>query len=310
MDEPSPGRVLLPQLAIITGMSGAGRTTAAKAFEDFGFFVIDNLPPTLIGKVADLATADASSVRRVALVVDVRGREFFGDLRAHVEALRSRAVDLRVLFLEAADEVLVARYEEARRRHPLADSDRVIDGIARERELLADLRAEADLVVDTTDLNVHELRHRLRDAFADPESTDLVVNIVSFGFKHGTPRDAAIVLDVRFLPNPHWVPELRPLLGTDPEVRDYVLGQPLAKEFIDRLVPLFELMIPAFVKDGKRYLTVGIGCTGGRHRSVAIAEHLREHLQSAGVVVNVEHRDARPVLPPATPAGAHGGERT
>ena len=284
-----------PQLAIITGMSGAGRTTAAKAFEDFGFFVIDNMPPTLIGKVADLAMAEGSSVRRIALVVDVRGREFFGDLRAHVDALRALDIDLSVLFLEAADDALVARYEEARRRHPLADSDRVIDGIARERQLLVDLRADSDLVVDTTDMNVHDLRHRLTDAFGVPEATTLVVNVVSFGFKYGTPRDAAIVLDVRFLPNPHWEPGLRPLLGTDPEVRDYVLKQPLAKEFFDKLLPLFDFMIPAFVADGKRYLTVGIGCTGGRHRSVTIAEYLGDHLRAAGVVVNVDHRDASPV---------------
>ncbi len=282
----------IPQLAIITGMSGAGRTTAAKAFEDFGFFVIDNLPPALIGKVADLATAEGSSVRRVALVVDVRGRELFGGLQAHLDQLRMRDVDLRVLFLEANDDVLVARYEEARRHHPLAGSDRVIDGIKRERELLADLRADADLVVDTTGTNVHELRHRLTDAFGDPDATTLVVNLVSFGFKHGTPRDAAIMFDVRFLPNPHWEPELRPLVGTDPPVREFVLRQPLAQQFLDRLLPLFDLMIPAFVADGKRYLTIGIGCTGGRHRSVAIAEYLAEHLRGSGVIVNVDHRDA------------------
>jgi RNase adapter protein RapZ len=224
--------------------------------------------------------------------VDVRGSRFFGDLRAHLDELESREVDLRVLFLEASDEVLVARYEEARRRHPLAESDRVIDGIARERELLADLRADAQLVVDTTDLNVHDLRHRVTEAFGAPETSNLVLNLVSFGFKHGTPRDAAIVLDVRFLPNPHWVPDLRPLIGTDDPVRDYVMEQPLTKEYLDRLLPLFDLMVPAFVADGKRYLTVGIGCTGGRHRSVTIAEYLAEHLAKAGVTVNVEHRDA------------------
>lgn len=313
MDDPAtPG--VRPQLAIITGLSGAGRTTAAKALEDVGFFVIDNLPPTLIGKVADLATVEGSSVGRVALVVDVRGRELFGDLRKHIEALRTRDIDLRVLYLQADDDVLVARYEEARRRHPLAGSDRVIDGIERERSLLADLRADADLVVDTTDMNVHELRHRLTDVFGGEGTETLVVNVVSFGFKHGTPRDAAIILDVRFLPNPHWEPQLRPHSGLHPDVRDFVLGQPLAKEFLDRLVSLFDLMLPAFVEDGKRYLTIGIGCTGGRHRSVAIAEYLGRYLEAAGTAVNVDHRDAHtpprtadPQIGGATPATQEGG---
>ena len=281
-----------PQVAIITGLSGAGRTTAAKALEDLGFFVIDNMPPSLIGKVVDLATAPGSSVQRMALVVDVRGREFFGDLRAHLGELRTRDVDLRVLFLEAADEALLARYEEGRRRHPLAGSDRVIDGITRERDLLADLRTDADLVVDTTDMNVHDLRHRVSDAFGTPGAASLVVNVVSFGYKHGTPRDAAMLFDVRFLPNPHWEPNLRPFIGTDEPVRDYVLRQPLTREFLDRLLPLFDLMIPAFIAEGKRYLTVGIGCTGGRHRSVALAEYLGRHLESSGVAVTVDHRDA------------------
>ena len=283
----------VPHVAIITGMSGAGRTTAAKALEDLGFFVIDNMPPSLIGRVVDLAASPGSSVRRMALVVDVRGREFFGDLQEHLTELRGRELDVRVLFLEASDEALVARYEEARRRHPLAGSDRVIDGIARERELLTDLRADADLVVDTTDMNVHALRRRVTEAFGRGDATNLVVNIVSFGFKHGTPRDAAILLDVRFLPNPHWVPDLRPLIGTDEPVRNYVLAQPLTGEFLARVKALFDLMIPAFVAEGKRYLTVGIGCTGGRHRSVTLAEELGAHVAGQGVAVTVEHRDVR-----------------
>lgn len=282
---------MTPRLAIITGLSGAGRTTAAKAFEDLGYFVIDNLPPTLIGRVVDLAMAPGSTVDRVALVVDVRGRQFFGDLRDTIRHLEKRGTDPRVLFLEAGDEALVKRYEAARRVHPLAGPDRVVDGIERERALLGDLRAEADLVIDTTDTNVHELRDRIVDAFGRHTDRGLVVNVVSFGFKNGTPRDADIVLDVRFLPNPHWIDELRPYSGLDEPVRAYVLGQPDTAEFLGRLKPLFDLMLPAFVKEGKRYLTVGIGCTGGKHRSVVLGEEIATHLRSLGVAVQVDHRD-------------------
>ncbi|MDP8971302.1 MAG: RNase adapter RapZ [Actinomycetota bacterium] len=285
------GARVTPQLAIITGLSGAGRTTAAKAFEDLGYFVIDNLPPTLIGRVVDLATAPGSTVDRVALVVDVRGRQFFGDLRDTIRHLEKRGIEPRVLFLEAGDEALVKRYEAARRVHPLAGPDRVVDGIERERALLGDLRAEADLVIDTTDTNVHELRDRIIDAFGGPGDRGLVVNVVSFGFKNGTPRDADIVLDVRFLPNPHWIDELRPYSGLDEPVRAYVLGQPDTAEFLSRLRPLFDLMLPAFVKEGKRYLTVSIGCTGGKHRSVVLGEEIAAHLRSLGVAVQVDHRD-------------------
>lgn len=278
-----------PEVAIITGLSGAGRTTAAKVLEDLGYFVIDNMPPALLERVVDLASAQGG-VERLALVVDVRGRKLFGDLRETLGELRQRGLRPLVLFLEANDEVLVKRYEGGRRTHPLAGRDRVVDGISRERQLLADLRAEADLVVDTSDLNVHELRDRLVDAFGDSDQGP-VVNILSFGFKNGAPRDADIVLDVRFLPNPHWVDELRPLTGLEAPVRDYVLGQPETKQFVDRLLPLFDVMVPAFVKEGKRYLTIAIGCTGGRHRSVVLGEVLAEHIRSLGVQVQVDHRD-------------------
>jgi RNase adapter protein RapZ len=280
-----------PRLAIITGMSGAGRTTAAKVLEDLGYFVIDNLPLSLTGRVVDLATVPGSLVDRVALVVDVRGRHFFGDLRATLSELAVRGVDVRVLFLEASDEVLVRRFEAARRVHPLATTGRVIDGIAAEREVLADLRADADLVTDTTDLNVHELRDRLVDAFGKEAGEGLAVNIVSFGFKNGTPRDADIVLDCRFLPNPHWVDELRPYTGTDQPVRDYVLGQPATGEFLERLQALLDVMVPGFIAEGKRYLTIAVGCTGGKHRSVVVGEEIAEHIRSLGVPVQVEHRD-------------------
>ena len=293
------GRVAGPQLAVITGMSGAGRTTASAVLEDLGFFVIDNLPPALIERVVDLATAPGSTVERFAFVVDVRGRQAFGrrdddgkdDLDEALRTLRSRNIDVRILFLEASDEVLVRRYEAARRVHPLAREDRVVDGIAREREYLTDLREAADLVVDTSHLNVHELRERIGEAFSEAGRHNMVVNIVSFGFKNGTPRDLDMLLDVRFLPNPHWVDELRPLTGLEPRVRDYVLGQPETGEFLRRTNELFDFLIPAFVREGKHYLTIGIGCTGGKHRSVVLGQVLGDHLRTLGVSVQVDHRD-------------------
>jgi UPF0042 nucleotide-binding protein len=282
--------VAQPEVVVITGMSGAGRSTASNVLEDLGYFVIDNMPPELVERVMELAAAAGATMDRVALVVDVRGRPLWGDVQPHVRALRDRGVELRLLFLDADDDALVKRYEAARRRHPLADDGRVIDGIARERALLADLRAEADLVIDTSTTNVHELRARVTDAFGG-RGRAMVVNVVSFGFKHGTPRDADMVLDVRFLDNPHWVDELRPLTGLDQAVADYVFSGPLAKEFMERLCTLLDIMVPAFIEDGKRYLTIAIGCTGGRHRSVALAERLAEYLMRFDVRVQIEHRD-------------------
>ncbi|MEE8599903.1 RNase adapter RapZ [Euzebya tangerina] len=280
-----------PTIAIITGLSGAGRTTAAKVLEDLGYFVIDNMPPQLLDSVVTLATGPGAEVSRIALVIDVRGRQFFGDLRQTVRSLEERGLSVRVLYLEASTQSLVQRYEAGRRVHPLAGEDRVIEGIAREREILAELRADADLVIDTTKLNVHQLRDKLTDAFGSPGDTVMVTNMVSFGFKHGTPRDADMMFDVRFLPNPHWVPELKPYTGLDEPVRDYVLGQPEAQEFLDHLLPLLDLMIPAFRRDGKRYLTIAIGCTGGKHRSVALTERVAAHIRQDGQTVHVNHRD-------------------
>ncbi|WP_240599045.1 RNase adapter RapZ [Euzebya tangerina] len=280
-----------PTIAIITGLSGAGRTTAAKVLEDLGYFVIDNMPPQLLDSVVTLATGPGAEVSRIALVIDVRGRQFFGDLRQTVRSLEERGLSVRVLYLEASTQSLVQRYEAGRRVHPLAGEDRVIEGIAREREILAELRADADLVIDTTKLNVHQLRDKLTDAFGSPGDTVMVTNMVSFGFKHGTPRDADMMFDVRFLPNPHWVPELKPYTGLDEPVRDYVLGQPEAQEFLDHLLPLLDLMIPAFRREGKRYLTIAIGCTGGKHRSVALTERVAAHIRQDGQTVHVNHRD-------------------
>jgi UPF0042 nucleotide-binding protein len=279
-----------PEVVVITGMSGAGRSTASNVLEDLGYFVIDNMPPELLARVMELVTAAGSTIERFALVVDVRGRPLWGDVLPYIRAMREQGVPLRLLFLEADDETLVNRYEAARRRHPLAPSGRIIDGIRSERALLTDLRADADLIVDTSATNVHELRHRVTDAFGD-DGRAMVVNVLSFGFKHGTPRDADLVLDVRFLPNPHWIDALRPLTGRDAPVADYVLGQPLTREFLPRLLDLLGVMIPAFIDDGKRYLTIAIGCTGGRHRSVALAERIGEFVRRFDVAVQVDHRD-------------------
>ena len=283
----TPGQ---PEVVVITGMSGAGRSTASNVLEDLGYFVIDNMPPELLARVLDLVTTAGSSIERVALVVDVRGRPLWGDVQPHIRTLRDQGVPLQLLFLEADDETLVTRYEAARRRHPLAPAGRIIDGIRSERAMLTDLRAEADLIIDTTGTNVHELRNRVTDAFGE-HSRAMVVNVLSFGFKHGTPRDADLVLDVRFLPNPHWIDELRPLTGRDAKVARYVNDQPLTQRFVGRLLGLLDVMVPAFIDDGKRYLTIAIGCTGGRHRSVALAERTAEHLRRFDVAVQVEHRD-------------------
>jgi RNase adapter protein RapZ len=276
---------------VITGLSGAGRSEAAKVLEDIGYFVIDNLPPSLIQRVADLALVGTER-SRVALVVDSRGGAFGSDvseLTRALDSLRSHNVRLRVVFLEASDRVLVRRYEQTRRRHPVG-AERVAEAIALERDLLRDLHAAADLVIDTSDLNPHELRVRILVAFAG-EAAGLTVNVTSFGFKYGLPLDADIVLDVRFLPNPHWVPELRPRTGRDQAVREYVLAQDATKLFMERLEGMLEVALPGYVGEGKHYLTVAIGCTGGKHRSVVLAEELGAWLEEQDFNANVSHRD-------------------
>jgi UPF0042 nucleotide-binding protein len=277
-------------VTIITGMSGAGRSATADVLEDLGYFVIDNLPPVLVTKVAELAR-DREKSEPYALVIDTRSGEFVHALEAALRELEDRGARTRILFLDAADDVLVRRFVETRRRHPL-DDDRVSDGIARERVLLEELKGRADMVVDTTELNVHELRERLAEVFGDsaPEGT-LQTSVVSFGYKHGLPLDVDLVFDCRFLPNPHWVEELRPQPGTAPEVRAYVMEQPETRSFLDELERLFALVLPAFVREGKAYLSIGVGCTGGRHRSVVIAEELARVLERQGFKPRVHHRD-------------------
>lgn len=279
------------QLVVVTGLSGAGRSTAAKCLEDLGWFVVDNLPPQLLATMTDLAGRTDRGVGRVAVVVDVRGGKFFDDLRTALGALDRRAVLPRVLFLEASDDALVRRFDANRRPHPLAAGRRLVDGIATERDLLADLRGDADLVVDTSTLNVHQLREVVEQAFGSQDLDPLTATIVSFGFKYGLPVDADLVVDCRFLPNPHWVDELRPLTGRDAPVRDFVLAQPGATEFVDGYGRLLLSVTDGFAREGKHFLTLAVGCTGGKHRSVAMSEEIGRRLEEAGIPLRVVHRD-------------------
>ncbi len=280
-----------PGFTIITGLSGAGRSEAARCLEDLGYFVVDNLPPSLLPKMAELVGKPGGPTR-VGVVLDVRGGVFFGELSRALEELEELRIAFAILFLEASDGDLVNRYEATRRRHPLAPADRVVEGIRKERLMMESLRGDADLIIDTSALTPHELRDRIRDAFADaPLDRSLRVALVSFGYKYGAPRDADLVLDVRFLPNPHWVDELRPLPGTDERVRTYVRGQQTYREFMRRLRALLGFMVPGFVAEGKSYLTVAVGCTGGRHRSVVVVEELARFFRDKGLSATVDHRD-------------------
>jgi RNase adapter protein RapZ len=281
----------VPELVIISGMSGAGRSTAAKCLEDLGWFVVDNLPPSLIPTMVDLGARSQGAVARIGAVVDVRGRSFFDDLLASLEDLEQRGVRLRVVFLEASDDALVRRFESVRRPHPLQGDARIVDGIAQERALLRDLRGEADLVIDTSSLNVHELRAKMDAQFADDQEPQLRATVMSFGFKYGLPVDADMVIDCRFLPNPHWVPELRARTGTDEEVARYVFDQPGAKEFLDQYTDLLRIVTEGYRREGKRYMTLAVGCTGGKHRSVAMSERLSKRLSADGLETVLVHRD-------------------
>jgi RNase adapter protein RapZ len=278
------------EVVVVTGMTGAGRSTAAKELEDLGFFVVDNLPPQLVADVVRLVDESRGPLQPIAVVVDVRSGSFFTGLQ-EVLAQGSTGRRTTLLFLEAGDEVLVRRQEAARRPHPLQDGGRLLDGLRRERIALDELRAEADLVIDTSGLNVHQLTDKVADAFGTEQTTALKATIVSFGFKYGIPVDADLLADMRFLPNPHWVPELRPQSGLDSAVSAYVLGQPAATDFLARLEALLETAYPGFLREGKNYLTLAIGCTGGKHRSVAMAEELVARMGRRGVEASVVHRD-------------------
>ena len=277
------------RLLVITGMSGAGRRTAGHTLEDLGWFLVDNLPPSMLPDLIDICRE--RDFERVAVVLDVRSRSEFDQLPEAFEAAGAAGVVPEVLFLEASDEAIVRRQESVRRPLPLQGTGPMLDGVARERRMLADLRATADVVIDTTSTNVHQLAARVTKAFAPDDDVRLRVTVMSFGFKHGAPIDADLVFDVRFLPNPHWVPTLRPQTGLSQPVSAYVLGQPEAEPFLQHLAGVIELMGPGYLREGKRHLTVAVGCTGGKHRSTAIAEELGRRLTSAGLSVGVVHRD-------------------
>ena len=278
-------------IVIITGMSGAGRSTTAKSLEDLEWYVIDNLPPSLLPTMADLAMRSDRTLTRIAAVMDVRSRAFSTDLASSIRELSSRGIRPRVLFLEASDETLVRRFENVRRPHPLQEDGRVMDGIAAERQLLSGIREEADLVLDTSALNVHELRARVRDFFGTGTTAAMKVSVVSFGYKYGLPVDADLVADCRFLPNPRWVDSLAPLTGQDERVRDYVLKQPGAEEFLKSYTEALRITFDGYGRQGKQYVTLAIGCTGGKHRSVTMAEQLGLRLEEAGLGTQVVHRD-------------------
>ncbi len=284
----------MAEYVLITGMSGAGRSTVANVFEDLGWFVIDNMPLPLIGKVAELLDVPGSAIDRVALVVGRNAPDELGagGIPHALDQLRATGSRVRLVFLEASDDVLVRRYEGTRRRHPSAESEGPLIGVKRERVLLDDARALADVVIDSSDMNVHELRDRVIGVFGNARADEgMAISVVSFGFKHGLPTDVDVVFDLRFLPNPYWDEELRPFTGLDAPVRDFVLNRPEAQQFLVKVVDLLEMLLPAYAREGKSYLSIAIGCTGGQHRSVAMAEEIGKAIGAQTFPVMVRHRD-------------------
>jgi UPF0042 nucleotide-binding protein len=280
------------ELVILTGMSGAGRSTAANVLEDLGWYVVDNLPPQMMLPMATLTAAHSEEgVIKLAAVIDVRSRRFFTAFRESLENLREVGWEPRVIFVDATDEALVRRFESVRRPHPLQGTGRMLDGIIHEREMLGDLRAEADVLIDTSGLNVHQLSAKVSQIFAGSGGPRLRLAVMSFGFKYGIPLDADLVFDMRFLPNPFWIPELRPQNGTDPAVSKYVMSRRGAREFVDRVVDLMVPMTDGYQREGRRYVTLAVGCTGGKHRSVAVAEELAARLNGDDVGTILVHRD-------------------
>lgn len=280
------------ELLILTGMSGAGRSTVAHALEDLGWYVVDNLPPSLLPQLAEQSLDTHAAL---AVVVDVRGGKFFDELNNALTQLKNSSTPYRLLFLDASDQALVQRFESTRRPHPLQAKDRIVDGIERERAKLEEIRAQADVVIDSSNLNVHQLEKRTAEIFAAGMLPSLRVNVLSFGYKYGIPVDADLVLDCRFIPNPHWIPELRPLNGLDQPVSEKVLGSEGVEDFVKSYVGVVHKMIPGYFREGKKYVTIAIGCTGGKHRSVAIAEEIARQLSSSSedleITAHATHRD-------------------
>ena len=279
------------ELLIVTGMSGAGRSTVGNALEDLGWYVVDNLPPQMLRPLVELAQHAGNALPRIAAIVDVRGGKLFADVQEAVAAMRENA-DVKVLFLEATDAALVRRFEQVRRPHPLQEDGTLLDGISAERRLMVELRSGSDLIIDTSELNIHQLATTVQEKFSEAETPGAQVTILSFGFKYGLPADADLVADARFLPNPFWVPELRPHTGLDDEVSEYVLGQEGAREFLDGYAAALAPVLAGYQRENKRHATFAIGCTGGKHRSVAITERLAEKIRDIpGVDVTTKHRD-------------------
>jgi UPF0042 nucleotide-binding protein len=288
----TPVKPVEAELLVVTGMSGAGRSTAADALEDHGWYVVENLPPQMLGTLADLVSHAPQSIPRLAAVIDVRSKALFADIRAALGTLEASGVTFRVLFLDANDDVLVRRFEQGRRPHPLQDGRRILDGIADERELLTELRDASDIVLDTSEFNVHALATAITELFSETGPVALRLNVMSFGFKYGLPVDANFVADARFIPNPHWVPQLRPHTGLDKDVSDYVLEAEGVRSFVERYVLAIEPVLDGYRRENKHYATIAVGCTGGKHRSVAVAMELSKRLaQYPRVTVTTTHRD-------------------
>ncbi|WP_341395811.1 RNase adapter RapZ [Arthrobacter sp. G119Y2] len=291
-DALTPVKPAESELLVVTGMSGAGRSTAANALEDHGWYVVENLPPLMLGTLTELVSRMPHSIPKLAVVIDVRSKELFQDIREALSGLRAAGVSYRLLFLDAEDETLVRRFEQGRRPHPLQEDGSILDGIAAERDVLKELRESSDVVVDTSKLNVHALATTITELFTESGPIVLRLNVMSFGFKYGLPVDANYVADVRFIPNPHWVPQLRPHTGLDEDVREYVLDAHGTRDFLDRYVDALEPVIDGYRRENKHYATIAVGCTGGKHRSVAVTEELAKRLaQLPHVTVSAHHRD-------------------
>lgn len=279
----------MTNLLIISGLSGSGKSTAANVLEDLGYYCVDNIPPTLLPNFIELCENSDKGISKVALVIDIRERVSFGSAPEVIEEFKKKGYPVDMIFLESSDEILVKRYKETRRKHPLSDDGNILDGISREREMLAELKKLSSYTIDTSELNVHELSDIIKNKFKTANNQNILLNIISFGFKHGIPNDADMIFDVRFLPNPHFVESLKDLNGTDKDVVEYIMAKDQSTEFMEKIIEFLQYLIPNYEKEGKSYLTIAIGCTGGKHRSVAITEKLADHFDYLSPITR--HRD-------------------